>query len=149
MIGEASRHRWGTLLPFERGRVWSEPAEAVVGPAEVVGGPDQPHASDEGGLGPGDGTTPPGEGREMGTKGGVESFDVGGVDDGAGHGRRQDRLDAGQGPMPDPARDPDDVPLGCVLDDLSELEPVGKTSRGRPRWPVWIGWRKTFRKAVT
>ena len=101
-----------------------ELAEAVVGPAEVVGGADQPHAGGEGRLGAGDGPTAPGERREVGAEGGVEPLDVGGVDDGAGGGRRQDRLDAGQGAADDPAGDADDVPLGRVLDDLGELEPV-------------------------
>jgi hypothetical protein len=136
MIGEASRHRWCARLPFARGSRWSELAEAVMGPADVVGGPDQPHASGEGGLGPGDGTTPSGQRREVGPEGGVEPLDVRGVDDGAGRGRRQDRLDAGLGPLQDPARDPDDMPLGCMFDDPGELEPVGRTRRGRPRRPV-------------
>ena len=86
----------------------------------------------------------------MGTEGGVQALDVGGVDDRAGGRRRQHRLDAGQGTANDPARDADDVPPGRLLDDLGELEarragPAADDRAARSR----IGWRKTFRKAVT
>jgi hypothetical protein len=60
----------------------------------------------------------------VGTEGGVEALDGGGVDDGAGGGRRQHRFDPSQGAVQDAAGDADDVPLGRVLDDLGELEPV-------------------------
>jgi hypothetical protein len=62
----------------------------------------------------------------VGAEGRVEPLDVGGADDGAGRRRRQDGLDAGLGTVDDPARDPDDVPFGRVLDDLGEREPVGQ-----------------------
>ena len=149
MIGEAGGHGGSALVPLGEGIVGSALAEAVVGPAEVVGGADQPHAGREGRLGASDGPTATGERCEVGAEGGVEPLDVGRVDDGAGRGRRQDRLDAGLGPRPDPARDPDDVPLGCVLDDLSELEPVGQDQPWTTRRPVRIGSRKIFRNAVT
>ena len=144
MVGEAGRHGWGAEEPLPRGVVGSELAQAVVGPAEVVGGADQPHAGDEGRLGASDRPAPSGERREVGAEGGVEALDVGGVDDGAGGGRRQDRLDAGQGAANDPAGDADDVPLGRVLDDLGELEPVGQDQPRTTAPPGEIGWRKTF-----
>ena len=60
--------------------VGSEVAEAVR-PAEVVRRADQPHTGGEGRLGTRDGTPASGERREMGTEGGVQALDVGGVDD--------------------------------------------------------------------
>src|SRR5205085_5802555 len=110
--------------------VWSELAEAVVGPAEVVGGADQPHAGGEGSVGAGDGTASTGEWRKVGAEGGVEALDVGGVDDGARGGRRHHGLDAGQGAVDDAAGDADDVALGGVLHDLGKLEPDGQHQPG-------------------
>src|SRR4051794_16497601 len=115
MIGEPGRHGWGARGPLPRSVWWGEQAEAVVGPAEVVGRADQPHAGREGGLGAGDGTTAPSERREVGAEGGVETLDVGGVDDGAGVRRGHDGLDTGQGAMDDAASDADDVAFGGVL----------------------------------
>jgi len=93
-------------------------------PAEVVGGADQPQAGGEGGLGVSDRPAPSGQWREVGAEGGVEPLDVGGVDDGAGGGRRQHGLDAGQGAVDDAASDADDVAPGGVLDDLGKLEAI-------------------------
>jgi len=77
----------------------------------------------------------------VGAEGGVEALDVGRVDDGAGGRRGQDRLDAGQGAVDDPAGDADDVPLGGVFDDLGELEPVWQDQprpvRARPPCTNW------------
>ena len=74
----------------------------------------------------------PGEWRKVGAEGRVEPLDIGGVDDGAGGRRGQDRLDAVRGPAHDPASDPDDVPLGGMLDDLGKLERIGQ----HQRWPT-------------
>src|SRR6266496_735971 len=133
MIGEAGRHGWGALVPFPRCAGCGEQAAAVVGPAAGVGGADQPHAGDEGRLGAGDGTTPSGERCEMGTEGGVEPLDVGGIDDGASRRRRQDRLDTVEGVVNDAVRDPDDVALAECLTTWANWKPSGRTSRGRPR----------------
>ncbi len=122
MIREVGRHGRGALVPLAGRAGWGELAEAVVRPAEVVGGTDQPHAGREGRLGVGDGPAAPGERCEVGAEGGVEPFDVGRIDDGAGRGRRQDRLDTVQGAPNDPAGDANDVPLGRVLNDLGDLE---------------------------
>ena len=135
MVGEPGRHGWRPEEPLPRRVVGSELAQAVVRPAEVVGGADQPHAGGEGRRRVGDRPPPAGQWHEVGAEGGVEPLDVGGVDDGAGGGRGQDRLDAVQGATHDPARDPDDVPLGGVLDDLGELEPVRQDQARTPAPP--------------
>ena len=129
--------------------VGSALAQAVVGPAEVVGGADEPHAGGEGGLGASDRPAPSGERREVGAEGGVEPLDVGGVDDGAGGRGGQDRLDAGQGAVQDPARDPDDAPLGGVLDDLGELEPIRQNEPRTPAAPGVDRLAEDLRKAAT
>ena len=135
MVGEAGRHGRRALVPLP-GRAGSgEQAEAVVGSAEVVGGPDQPPAGGKGRLGAGDRPTSSREWREVSAEGGVEAFDGGGVDDGAGGRGRQDRLDAVQGATKDPAGDADDPSFGRMLDDLSELEPVRQDQAWTPGSP--------------
>ena len=82
-------------------------------------------------------------------KGGVESLDVGGVEDGAPTCRRQGGGD-GRGRATDhPVDDADHVAWCVLLDYLSQEEAVGSTKRGRPTRPVWTGTRKARRKAVT
>jgi hypothetical protein len=39
--------------------------------------------------------------------------------------------------------------LAAYLTTWANRDPSGRTGRGRPRRPVWIGWRKTVQKAVT
>ena len=136
MVGETGQIGRCAAEPLPRSVVGSEVAEAVVGPAEVVGGADQPHAGGEGRLGASDGPAPSCERREMSTEGGVEPLDVGGVDDGAGGRGSQDRLDAGQGAVPDLRVTPMTCRLAECLTTWANWNPSGRTRRGRPRRPV-------------
>src|SRR5205823_10508908 len=112
LVGETGGPGWGPVEPRAGSVVGSEPAEAVVRPAAGVGGADQPPAGGAGGLGAGDGPPSSRAWREVGAERRVEPLAGGRGADGGGRRRRHHRLDAGQRAVADPARDPDDVPLG-------------------------------------
>jgi len=80
-------------------------------------------------------------------KGGIQPFDVGGVNQGRGSRLAQQRLDLGKGALHHAAAHLDHSAAGVALDDLRDQQAVQGRRRGCPKRPVRIGSRKTARIA--
>jgi len=132
MVGQPGGHGRSAVLP-PPSLPWGAQAQALVTPDKVVGCAHQKHACAEDCFPVGQSTGTPGQRSQTGAEGGVQAFNVRGVDLMlAPTGCSQHLGDGLQAPPHDPSANCHDPPLGGGLDHLCEEQP----RRADAWWPA-------------